>query len=206
MRAKGKSGLIESEFLSGERTFPGPFVCKVFQRWDLGFDYYLVNLLRPLLPAVVSAAVVGGGFGVDEEAADFRDFELEGVFEGGNDLVDAAHGELVRHGAVAGDLEAVVMARDGDVVDVQDLGEGECGVAEGGFEVAIAIEGGGALDGGGFGFDVGEDGGDGGNFAAHLGFQAGDDVVCGAEREGFVDFEVEVDVECGAGFLFILLD
>ena len=86
------------------------------------------------------AAVVGGGFRVDEEAADFGDFELEGVFEGGDDLVDAAHGELVGEGAVAGDLEAVVVAGDGDVVDVQDLGEGEGGAAEGVFEVAVAVE------------------------------------------------------------------
>jgi hypothetical protein len=39
-----------------------------------------------------SAAVVGGGFGVDEEAADLGGVEFEGAFEGGDDLVDAGHG------------------------------------------------------------------------------------------------------------------
>ena len=53
---------------------------------------------------------------------------------------------------------------------------------------------------------MGEDGGDGGDLAAHVGLEAGDDVMRGAEGEGLVDFEVEVDVEGGAGFLFVLLD
>ena len=41
------------------------------------------------------AAVVGGGFGVDEEAAYFGVFEFEGAFEGGDDVVDFGHGEIV---------------------------------------------------------------------------------------------------------------
>ena len=57
------------------------------------------------------------------------------------------------------------------------------------------FEGGGVLDGGGLGLDVGEDGGDGRDFAAHVGFKAGDEVVGLAEGEGFVDFEVLLDVE-----------
>ena len=34
------------------------------------------------------AAIVGGGFGVDEESADLGVFEFEGAFEGGDDGVD----------------------------------------------------------------------------------------------------------------------
>ena len=47
------------------------------------------------------AAVVGSGFGVDEEAADFGAFGFEGVFELGDDGVDLGHGEVVGQGAVA---------------------------------------------------------------------------------------------------------
>jgi len=94
------------------------------------------------------AAVVGGGFGVDEEAADFGAVELEGVFEFGDDLVYAGHGEVVGEGAVAVDLDAidaaigsvVVGASDKDFVDVEDFGEGLGGAAEADFELAVAFE------------------------------------------------------------------
>ena len=44
---------------------------------------------------------------MDEEAADFGAIEFEGVFEFGDDLVDAGHGEIVGEGAVAVDLDAL---------------------------------------------------------------------------------------------------
>ncbi len=50
------------------------------------------------------AAVVGGGFGMDEEAADLGGLEFKSAFEGGDDLVDLGHGEVVGEGAVAVDL------------------------------------------------------------------------------------------------------
>ena len=59
-----------------------------------------------------SAAVVRGGFGMDEETADFGSIEFEGVFEGGDDLVNARHWEGVGQGAVAVDLDTVVHAGD----------------------------------------------------------------------------------------------
>ena len=80
-------------------------------------------------------------------------------------------------------------------MDVEDLGEGLGGAAEADFELAVAFEGGGALDGGGLAFDVGEDGGDLGDLAADLGLELGDEVVGGAEGHGLVDFEVLLDVE-----------
>ena len=94
------------------------------------------------------AAVVGGGFGMDEKAADFGAVEFEGVFEFGDDLVDTGHGEIVGEGAVAVDLDAldaavgsvVVGAGDEDFVDVEDLGEGPGGSSEADFELAIAFE------------------------------------------------------------------
>ena len=153
----------------------------------------------------VSAAVVGGGFGVDEEAADFGAVEFEGVFERGDDLVDAGHGKIVGQGAVAVDLDAVTAAvvcrmrdaGDEDVVDVEDLGEGLSGAAEADFELAVAFEGFGTFDGGGFAFDVGEDGGDLGDFAANLGFKLGDEGVGSAEGHVLVDFEMLLDVKAG---------
>ena len=42
---------------------------------------------------------------------------------------------------------------------------------------------------------MGEDGGDLGDFAAHLGFELGDEGVGGAEGHGLVDFQVLLDVE-----------
>ncbi len=58
-----------------------------------------------------SAAVVGGGFGVDEEADDFGGVGFEGGFEGGDGGVDVGHGEVVGQGAVAGDLDALDRGR-----------------------------------------------------------------------------------------------
>ena len=105
---------------------------------------------------------------MDEKTADFGGVELEGVFEGGDDLVDAGHGEIVGESAVAVDLDAVVYASDEDFVDVEDLGEGLSGATETDFELAVAFEGDGTLDGGGFAFDVSEDGGDLGDVAADV--------------------------------------
>jgi len=128
-----------------------------------------------------SAAVVGGGFGVDEEAGDFGGVEFEGAFERGDDGVDVGHWEVVGQGAVAVDLNSVAAvivvvdafvagdAGDEDLVDVEDLGEGRGYAAEADFELAVAFERGGTLDGGGLAFDVGEDGGDFGDFAADFG-------------------------------------
>ena len=149
------------------------------------------------------AAVVGSGFGVDEEAGDFWGVEFEGAFEGGHDGVNLGHGEVVGEGAVAGDLDAAggvvgcgaAEASYEDFMDVQDLWEGGGDAAEAEFELAITFEGSWSLDGGGLGLDVGEDGGDFRNFAENVGLEVGDEGVCLAEGHGFVDFEVEFDVE-----------
>ena len=118
---------------------------------------------------------------MDEETADFGGVKLEGVFEGGDDLVNAGHGKIVGESAVTVDLDAVgavvVGAGDEDFVNVEDLGEGLGAAAETDFELAVAFEGGGALDGGGFAFDVGKDGGDFGDFAADVGFKLCDEGV-----------------------------
>src|SRR5580704_15768344 len=90
------------------------------------------------------AAVVGGGFGVDEEAADLGAIEFEGVFEFGNDFVHAGHRKIVGQGAVAVDVDAIgsvaVGAGDEDLVDVEDLGEGLGGASEADFELTVAFE------------------------------------------------------------------
>ena len=98
---------------------------------------------------------------MDEEAADLRCIEFEGALEGGDDLVDTGHGEVVGEGAVAVDLDAVgsvvVGACDEDLVDIENLGEGAGDAAEADFELTVAFEGRRALDGGGFALDVSED-------------------------------------------------
>ena len=118
---------------------------------------------------------------MNEEAADLGGVEFEGVFERGDDLVDPGHGEVVGQGAVAVDLDAVgaivVGASDEDLVDVEDLGEGLGGTAEANFELAVAFERDGTLDGGGFALDVSEDGCDFGDVAADIGLKPGDQVV-----------------------------
>ena len=86
--------------------------------------------------SAILSPVVGGGFGVDEEARDLGGVEFEGALERGDDGVDARHGQIVGQGAVAADLDAVarvvadVVARgragagDEDLVNVENLGEG----------------------------------------------------------------------------------
>ena len=115
-----------------------------------------------------SAAVVGGGFWVDEEAGDLWGFKLEGVLQGGDGLVDLGHGEGVREGAVAVDLDAVMVAGDVDVMDVEDIREGAGNLAEGLLEKPVTLDSFWPLDGGRFGLDVGEDGGDAGDFPADI--------------------------------------
>ena len=147
------------------------------------------------------AAVVGGGFGVDEEAGDLGGFALELAFELGDELVDARHGEVVGEGAVAGDLDEGLLgvgaghAGDADVVDVDQARDGGGRVAEAELEGAVAIEGGGSLDSGGFALDVGEDGADLGDVAANVGLEVSDEVVGFAEGHGFGDLEVLLEME-----------
>ena len=91
-------------------------------------------------------------------------------------------------GAVAGDV---------DLVDVEDLGEGGGDAAQAKFQLAVALQRGGALDGGRLALDVGEDGGDGGDLAAHLCLQRGDEVVGLAQGHGLVHLQVLFDVQLG---------
>ncbi len=127
------------------------------------------------------AAVVGSGFGVDEDAGDLGVIEAEFTFEVGDDVVNGGHGEIVGEGDVAVDLDGVggaaVAAGEGDLVYVDDFREVERGGAELVFEVLAGGEGSGVGDRGWFGFDVGEQGEDGGDFAAHLGFKLSRDFV-----------------------------
>jgi hypothetical protein len=145
------------------------------------------------------AAVVRGGFGVNEEAVDLGAVKFEGIFELGDDLVDAGHGEIVRQSAMAVDLDTVgavvVGAGDEDLVNVEDLGEGGGDAAEADFELAVAVVRGGPLDGGRFAFDVGEDGGDLGDVAADVRFKLRDEGVGCGEGHLLVDLEVLLDVE-----------
>ena len=107
MGGKGKSGSLQDDKQKGrQRQGQGG------SRFPAGMTNKKGNDKQKRRPiASASAAVVGGGFGVDQEAVDFGGIELECAFEGGDDRVDAGHGEVVGEGAVAGDLDVV-----GDVV------------------------------------------------------------------------------------------
>ena len=96
---------------------------------------------------------------------------------------------------MAVDLGTVVQASDEDFVDVEDLGEGLSSATETDFELAVAFEGDGPLDCGGFAFDVSEDRGDFGDVMADVRLELSDESVGGTERHGFVDFQVLFDVK-----------
>jgi len=120
----------------------GAMGCGAFFFWARDWRELVIVLVEGV--AGWLAAVVGGGFGMDEEAADLGAVEFEGVFEFGDDLVDTGHGEIVGEGAVAVDVDAigsvVVGAGDEDFVDVEDLGEGLGGAAQADFELAVAFK------------------------------------------------------------------
>ena len=143
---------------------------------------------------------------MDQEAGDGGRGELIGVFERGNDLVDTPHGKLVRQGAVAVDLDTVVMAGHPDVVDVQDLRKLCRYLAQRMDEearlLAVTRQGFGLLDGGGFRLDVGEDGGDRWDFVADIGFEVSNDVMCLTQGERFVKFKMKFKLQ----LVVILLD
>ena len=143
---------------------------------------------------------------MDEDAGDLGVLEAEAGLELGDDLVDAAHGQMVRERAVAVDLDAgggaSVAAGDGDLVDVEDLGKVPSDDAKLFFDVAGGLKERGAADRGGLAFHVGEQGADLGDLAAHVAFELAGDLVGLAQGHGLGDFKVLLDME-GA---FVLLD
>ena len=60
---------------------------------------------------------------MDGHAVHFRALQFEAVLEGGDDLVDAQHGQLVRQSAMAGERNVIDGAADGELVDILDLRE-----------------------------------------------------------------------------------
>ena len=92
-------------------------------------------------------------------------------------------------------------AGDEDIVDVEDAGDG-CGNApEAKFDLPVAIESGGLLDGRGLTFDMGEDALDLGDVAADVGLELGDKIVGGAERHVLVDLEMLLEMKDAAVLL-----
>lgn len=152
-----------------------------------------------------SAAVVGCGFGVDEQARDVRGGELVGVFQGRDDLVNSTHGEAVGERTVAVDLDAVVVGGHFDIVDVEDLGELAGGGAQLLFQKTSMFAGfleRGGLNGSRLGLDVGENRIDGGDFAAYVGFKPGYYFMRRVELESFVKFQMKFEVQA----IVVLLD
>src|SRR5579883_21054 len=134
--------------------------------------------------------IVGGRLGVDQHAVYLGTFYLQAVFKRGDDIVDPAHLHAVRQSAVAGDLDLVAHASDGDFVDVDDFGQGGGSVAQVLLDGAVAGDGDGALDGGGLAFDVREHGFDLRQLFANFFFDAFDEAVSFEQRHFFVDFNV----------------
>src|SRR6185437_7728395 len=141
-----------------------------------------------------SAAGIGGRFGMNQQAADLGSVEFEGAFQCGDDGMDLSHGQIVRQGAVAAYLDAIGSVAMGagyeDLVDVENLRKGRGSAAEADFELAVTFDRCRPLNSGGLALDVGNDGRDSGDFAAHLGFEPGSQGVGVAQGHGLVDFEV----------------
>ncbi len=163
------------------------------------------------------AAVVGGGFGVDEKAVDLGGVELERAFERGDDGVDAGHGEIVGQGAVAGDLDVVGFGCDSaeawrETVRPSCRGRGPRRVTKTSWMSRISgkaaatrrrrssrsrsrsREAGRSMVAGSLSMWVRMEA-MAGTSLAHLGFECGDELVGFAQRHGLVDFEVLLDVQ-----------
>ena len=146
---------------------------------------------------------------MDEQAIDLGSVEFERPFQRSDHGVDAFHGQIVGQRAVAADLDVVAgvtggadaAASDKDLVDIEDLRKLGGDVAEADFEFAIAFQRSGGLDGRGLAFDVGENGDDGGDLAAHLGLQVGDQFVGLAQRHGLVHFQMLFDMQAAVDVL-----
>ena len=153
------------------------------------------------------AAVVGGGLRMDEQASNLRGVALELGLEAGDEFMDARHGEIVRKGAMTGDLDEISMvvraarARYEDVVDVEDAGDRAGEAPQPNFKLAVAFERGRLRNGGGLTLDVGKDGPDLRNIFMDVCFELGDEVMRFAERHGFVDFEMLFQMKALAVFL-----
>ena len=58
---------------------------------------------------------------MDGDAGDLREALLDGVFKGGEDVVDAGDGEIAFHDTVAGDEDVVLNLADADIVTVEEF-------------------------------------------------------------------------------------
>ena len=135
------------------------------------------------------------GFGVDQNAEEFGGVLFEADFERGLDVVDAGEGHVVADGDVAGDVKASANALEHELVRVNNFGGFGSDGAEAAFERGILNDLLARLDGGRLAFDVGEDGGDLGDFGTDLVFESGHLIVRIFHGEPFVHFEVLFDVK-----------
>ncbi len=137
---------------------------------------------------------------MDGDAGDLREALLDGVFKGGEDIVDAGDGEVALHDAMAGDEDVVFDLADADFVAVDEFvvsaGHGVEEVFDGGFELAHfagANVGGGDVAAERLDVDVDVDIALA-KFVDAL-FEFGGLAMSFAKAEVFVDFEVEFDEE-----------
>ncbi len=96
---------------------------------------------------------------------------LEMDFQFGLDIVDASQRQIVREGAMAGDVKAASHFLDLDVVGINDFWKLPGRRLEVALEAGVAEHLVAGFDGGRLAFDMGEDVGDFGHVAAHISFE-----------------------------------
>jgi hypothetical protein len=138
---------------------------------------------------------------MDQYPEKFRRGLLEVDLEFGLDIVNTGERQIVRHGAVAGDVKAAADFLDLDVVHVDDLRK------PGGDQLQLPLQTGVAHQlvagfyGRGLAFNVSKDGGDLGHVVAHVSFKFRDSIVGGLQAQVLVEFDMLLDVELAVEIL-----
>ena len=69
----------------------------------------------------ISPAVIGLGFGVDQDSEEFWSVLFEADFQSGLDVVDTGEGHVIADGDVAGDIETSANAFEDEFVRIDDF-------------------------------------------------------------------------------------
>src|SRR5260370_41283529 len=125
----------------------------------------------------VLSSVVCPRFGMNQHTEEFGRRLLEMDFQFGLDIVDASQRQIVREGAMAGDVKTSSNFLDLDVVGINDFWKLPGRRLEVALEAGVAEHLVAGFDGGRLAFYMREDGGDLGHVAAHIGFEVRDLVV-----------------------------
>ena len=132
---------------------------------------------------------------MNQNTVDFRASQFEAVFERGDDCMDFVHGQLIRQGAMAGDLQVVRDAADIDIVDVNDGRQFGRGRAQLLFHAAIALQTGRLFDGRRLTFDVRQHREYFGNIFTDLALDIADETMRLFECQRFRNFNMLLDMQ-----------